>query len=77
MPKYKVLTDFDQALDCRTTVSHAEGDLIDVPEGNVESWVEAGFIDETPVKGKPGPKANTDKPETEATGFFGGKKKKS
>lgn len=50
MPKYKVLTAFDQATDCRTTVHHAEGDLIDVPEGNVNSWAEAGFIDEDPVE---------------------------
>lgn len=50
MAKYKVLKAFDQALDCRTTVSHAEGDLINVPADDVEAWADAGFIDEDPVK---------------------------
>ena len=78
MSKYKVLKAFDQAVDCRTIVSHAEGDLIDVPEGNVESWADAGFIDEKPtnVKDEPAPKSPAEEDEGR-TGIFGGKKKKS
>lgn len=49
MSKYKVLKAFDQAVDCRTIVSHAEDDLITVPEDKVDEWAEAGFIDDNPV----------------------------
>ena len=78
MLKYKVLKDFDQAVDCRTIVSHAEDDLIDVPENKVDEWTEAGFIDEKPtnVKNEPAPETPAKEDEGKA-GFFGGKKKKS
>lgn len=57
--KCTVKNDFPQALSVREQVQHKKGDVIEVPEHKVESWVAAGHIEE----GK-APKETTD-PEIE------------